>query len=174
MLMLTTLKDVASIAGPVLSPAIGAATAIALHRWKFKEVADCYIDWSFRGRDGSERASLVVHNRGERSVAIKSLEYWSGCPRRSRAENTALDYEDLDEIGFPYIVEPNATRWIPVDDRMAARLLKEASRFSLWLTRLGRPRLLLRAVTMAGTVLNTSGETLLPWDEQPPWLRRRG
>jgi hypothetical protein len=55
------------------------------------------------------------------------MEYWSGFPFRKRADNTALDYDDPDEINFPYIVESNATRWIPIDDRMAKRLI-DASR----------------------------------------------
>jgi hypothetical protein len=168
---ISVVKDVAAIASPILAPAIGAVTAILIHRWRYKEVVNCYIDWGERGYPPEEGPYLVIHNRGDKSVAIRSLDYWFGTFRRVKADQTALDYIDPSDISFRYLVEPNATRWLPVDERMAKRIMAEASRTAKFLVRFRRSRAIVIATTMAGTKLTTSAEYILPWNERPKWIR---
>lgn len=94
MSILQTLKDWSPIISPILSPAIAAVTAIVLFQRKEQERVHCTIEWRYVGHpDGQyEDPFLVVHNRSDRSVAIKDMRFIFGVLRRVRSEQTALGY----------------------------------------------------------------------------------
>lgn len=173
MSILQTLKDWSPIIGPILSPVIAAVTAIVLFQRKEQERVHCTIEWRYIGHpDGQyEDPFLVVHNRSDRSVAIKDLRFIIGVLRRTRSEHTALGYNDPDEVDFPYLVEPGKLRNIRLDEHQAVRLADEVSWLARTLSRVGRPRLKLEAVTTAGKRIRISAEDAIPWKKKPDWLQ---
>ena len=100
MSLLQILKDYAPIVSPILSPIIAAWTAIFLFQRKGQERVHCSLEWRFVAHsDGQyEEPFLVVHNRSDRSVAIKDLRFFTGALWRKRSDCTALGFEDPEDI----------------------------------------------------------------------------
>ena len=170
---LQTVKDFAAIVSPILSPAIAAVTAIVLFQRKEQERVHCTIEWRYVGHpDGQyEDPFLVVHNRSDRSVAIKDLRYVTGALWRRRNDQTALGYEDPEDIHFPYLVEPGKLKNIRLDEHQATRIADEVTAPARMLSRLGRPRIKVEAVTTAGKRIRISAEGAIAWKKRPAWLQ---
>ena len=173
MSLLQTLKDFAPIVSPILSPIIAAATAIVLFQRKEQERVHASIEWRYVAHpDGQyEEPFLVVHNRSDRSVAIKDMRYVSGVLRRVRSDSTALGYDDPEDIDFPYLVEPGKLRNIRLDEHQATRIADEASWLGRLLSRAGRARIKVEAVTTAGKRIRISAEDAIAWKKKPAWLQ---
>jgi hypothetical protein len=173
MLSLQTLKDLAPIISPILSPIIAAVTAIALFQRKEQERVHCTIEWRYIGHpDGEyEDPFLVIHNRSDRSVAIKDLRYLTGAFWRRRSDHTALGYDDPEDIDFPYLVEPGKLKKIRLDEHQATRIANEVSAPARILSRAGRPRIKVEAVTTAGKRIRVSAEGAIAWKKRPAWLQ---
>lgn len=173
MSLLQTLKDYAPLVSPVLSPIIAAWTAIFLFQRKEQERVHCSLEWRYVGHpDGQyEEPFLVVHNRSDRSVAIKDLRFLTGVLWRKRSESTALGYDDPEDIDFPYLVEPGKLRNIRLDEHQATRLADETSSLANLLSRIGRARIKVEAVTTAGKRIRISAEDAIAWKKKPTWLQ---
>lgn len=173
MSLLQTLKDFAPIASPILSPIIAAITAIILFQRKEQERVHCSIEWRYVGHaDGQyEEPFLVVHNRSDRSVAIKELRYLTGALWRRRSDHTALGYDDPEDIDFPYLVEPGKLKNIRLDEQQATRIADEVWMPARFLSRIGRARIKVEAVTTAGKRIRVSAEDAIAWKRKPAWLQ---
>jgi hypothetical protein len=170
---LQTIKDFTAIVSPILSPVIAAITAIVLFQRKEQERVHCTIEWRYVAHpDGQyEDPFLVVHNRSDRSVAIKELRYVTGALWRRRADGTALGYDDPEYIDFPYLVEPGKLKTIRLDEHQATRIADEVWAPARALSRLGRPRIKVEAVTTAGKRIRISAEDAIAWKKKPAWLQ---
>ncbi|MBW8856371.1 MAG: hypothetical protein JF604_19060, partial [Bradyrhizobium sp.] len=142
MSLLQILKDYSPLVSPILSPIIAAVTTIFLFQRKEKERVHCSLEWRYVPHpDGQyEEPFLVVHNRSDRSVAIKDLRFLTGMLWRKRSDNTALGYDDPENIDFPYLVEPGRLHNIRLDEYQATRLADETSWLVHLLSRVGRAR----------------------------------
>lgn len=171
--LLQILKDFSPIVSPVLSPIIAAATAIILFQRKEQERVHCSIEWRYMGRpDGEyEEPYLVVHNRSDRSVAIKDLRFATGALWRRRSDQVALGFDDPEDINFPYLVEPGKLRNIRLDEHLATKIADGVWAPARLLSRVGRPRVKVEAVTTAGKRVRISAEDAIAWQKKPAWLR---
>lgn len=173
MSLLQTLKEYAPLVSPILSPIIAAWTAIFLFQRKEQERIHCSLEWRYVAHpDGQyEEPFLVVHNRSDRSVAIKDLRFVTGVLWRKRSDSTALGYDDPEDIDFPYLVEPGKLRNIRLDEHQATRLADETSSLAHLLSRAGRARIKVEAVTTAGKRIRVSAEDAIAWKKKPAWLQ---
>lgn len=169
--LIQAVKDYAPLVSPILSPIIAAVTAILLYEHKERERVHLAIEWRYvdtiAGRE--ERPFLVVHNRSDRSVAIRDMRFRTGALWRRRGDQTAFGYDDPEDIHFPYLVEPGKLIQLRLDEDQAVRLADGVSAGARLLSRLGRPRIQVEAVTTAGKRIRTSAEVAIPWARRPTW-----
>jgi hypothetical protein len=173
MSLLQILKDYAPIISPILSPIIAAVTAIVLFQRKEQERVHCSIEWRYGGRPDGQYVEpfLVVHNRSDRSIAIKDLRYLTGALWRRRSNHTALGYDDPEDIDFPYLVEPGKLKNIRLDEHQATQIADGVWMPARFLSRVGRARIKVEAVTTAGKRIRVSGEGAIAWKKKPAWLQ---
>lgn len=171
--ILQILKDYSPLVSPILSPIIAAVTAIVLFQRKEQERVHCTVEWKYVGHPDGQREEpfLIVHNRSDRSVAIKDLRFLSGVLGRKRSETTALGYDDPEHIDFPYLVEPGKLRSLQLDEYQATKIADSASWAGRLLSRVGRPRVRVQATTTAGKRITVSAEDAIAWKKKPTWLQ---
>lgn len=105
-------KDIVTIGAALLSPFIGAGTAIWVYRRKEREIIDGFIIWTermtFSGPE--EMPTLVIQNRSEKKVAIRRVIFSKKRRVRRNGPGTSLYYEDPSDLSFPYEIDPGSTR----------------------------------------------------------------
>ncbi|WP_230630548.1 hypothetical protein [Sphingomonas sp. Leaf37] len=74
-------------------------------------------------------------------------------------------------IDFPYLVEPGKLRNIMLDEHQATRAADETSWLTHLLSRAGRARIKVEAVTTAGKRIRISAEDAIAWKKKPTWLQ---
>lgn len=164
-------KDVAQLIVSAVAPFIAAGAALAIAAASRKERASIVVSF---GYDGNYDAIdyLVIHNRSLQTIAITSVRYYAGVIWRTPVDGTALDYDDPTDLDFPYVVEPGKLRRLRLDTGAAERIARRVGplrRAVAWALR--RSRFLVICRSTASATYRTSGEPILPWDDQLPWRR---
>lgn len=167
-------KEVAQLVVSGVAPFIAAGAALWIAALQRRELISVVIGHDYDHQRYGDIDYFIVHNRSTQPVAITSIRYLSGVVWRTPQQGTALDYEDPTDINFPYLVQPGALLRLRLDSHAARKI---ASRFGVkrrrlaWLLR--RSRLLVECRSSSGARYRTSGEPILPWDDQLPWRRGR-
>jgi hypothetical protein len=172
---LAVIKDIAAIAGVILSPLIGALTAVWVYRRQLKERLSAAVIWRW-GQDHlsgqqDEFPNLAVQNRSERPVVVTDFRFLQGVLWRSPQATTAMDYADPTDVNFPYVIEPGKLLHFRLDSSAARALLEERTALRRLLRRLGRPALTVEIVTMSGVRVRANAEKAVEWKHRPEWLR---
>lgn len=166
-----TAKDVWQLVASIVVPFVAAGGALWLYALQQRERISCFITYGY-GRQGEEISLIGIHNRSSQPVAIIRIRYLSGIIIRSPSRGTALDYADPADLAFPYVVGPGEIRKLKLDEEQAIRLANKAKTAGLWLEWMThRSRVIVECTTTTGSRYRTSGEPILPWDDQIPWKR---
>ncbi|MEA3045647.1 MAG: hypothetical protein QOH47_3485 [Sphingomonadales bacterium] len=171
---LETVKDIAVIVGAVLSPVIGALTAVWAYKRQDKERLNAALIWSW-ARDyqsGSleEQPFLNVHNRSDKPVVVTDITYLKGSIWPKAERGTAIDYVDPTEIDFPYQIEPGKMHRFRLNPYGAKVITDKTTKFGRLARKLGRAPVWIELRTMAGTRLRLRAEDATPWRDRAEWL----
>ena len=166
-----TTKDYLQLGVSLVAPFVAAGVALWIATLQQRERVSSFITWGY-GPDYGEFTQIGIHNRSSQPIAITDIGYLYGVVFRTRAQGTALDYEDPLDLGFPYVVEPGEIRRLKLDEEQARRLANKIGFIRRFLARVfRRSRILIQCKTSTGARYRTSAEKALPWDEQLPWKR---
>lgn len=167
-------KDILQLAVSAVVPFIAAAGAVWLSSLQRKERISCTLTFGFGGPEHGERTFLSVHNYGDKMVAISRINYVEGIVFRRRQVKTALEFEDPDDLDFPYPVDPDKIRHFMLEELYAKRIAEAVTAPRALLARiLRRPRLLVECETTRGTKARIAAEQVLPWKDQATWTRAK-
>ncbi len=157
-----------------------AASGTILTWWHEKskrdEQLDATLEWILGNDCSGERdyfPTVIIHNRSSDSVAVSDVELCWGWSIRKRSRWTALDYDDPEDLAFPYVVEPGKFwRKRITNQNFAEKLGKVKLARFVWFVK--RPSVWIRVKTMRGTTRYISAMSMIESFQMPDWLKEKG
>ena len=136
-----------------------------------REVFDVHIEWEWTGQGHNpDKPFIYVHNRSAHTMSIIDLAWYTGVFRYTPHQGTAVYFEDVCDLNFPYAVEPSGIIKIYLDEDGAIDAYKDIT------TKLQNRLIFKKSVlalgmkTIRGSLRLFPAEKALPWSYRPEWM----
>lgn len=165
----------------VFAPLLGAAAGLWAKSRGDRDRVKAHVEWVAEiGNDGHpySQATIWIQNLSLRKVYVVEISSRCRLFYLHGDKSTVLQWENYDDVQFPYAIDAGEVRSLWLDSNEIARVANASGFLSkLRAVVFGRSRIKLKVRTLAGGVTSTDGEPAIrPRDRclwlSDPWWRR--
>lgn len=154
---------------------IAALTTLVVKGIGDRDKIAAHIEWGTIDAPDSRTRSgapfLVVQNLTLRKVYVAKVVARRGMFYFFGSQSTVMAFDDVDDLQFPYEIDPGAIHWFLLNSDAIAREANMSRCIGNWLGRLyGRSRVAVEVRTLTGAKARASdGEVAIAARDKPDW-----